>query len=229
MLPEEWTAFPADLPILYAILCAHTRERYLCCGGHAGSPARFQAAVQAGRCGNGLQGDGSEHAGGMQSTATAHREVRAQASCHHEEQQARVDGLVRACTAMQVLLGDTYHHEIKCQALCSSWGGQCSRPACRVCPAAALRLQHPAQAGAEASVCWWLPRVLACLLAFPFRQALCQTGCKAESSFLELRLPSPPPNMLPRHLRHSHHQFTAGPSAPAGMLQRQRPSQLDRI
>lgn len=127
-------------------------------------------------------------------------------------------GLVRACTAMRALLGATYHHEVKHQVLCSSWGGRCFPPARWVCPAAALRLQHPAQAGAEANVRWGLPRVLACLLTFPFHPAPCQTGCKAKSSCLELRLPSPPPNVLPRHLWHSHHPFTAGPSAPAGML-----------
>lgn len=40
MLPEEWTAFP-DLLILYAILCAHTREgeRAPRHGRHAGSHA----------------------------------------------------------------------------------------------------------------------------------------------------------------------------------------------
>lgn len=159
----------------------------------------------------------------------AHREACARADRCREERQVCVHGLVRVCTATQVLLGDTYHHEIKCQVICSSWGGRCSRPARWICPAAALHLQHPAQAGAEASVCWWLPCVLACLLAFPFHQVLCQTGCKAESSFLELCLLSLPPNMLPCHLQHSHHQFTAGPSAPAGMLPRQQPSQLGRI
>jgi len=75
-------------------------------------------------------------------------------------------------------------------------------------------------------------RVLAAALraCFParFRVPPSQTGCKAESSFPGLRRPSPPPNVLPRHLHHSHHPFTARASSPAGMLPRQRLSQLDR-
>ena len=72
---------------------------------------------------------------------------------------------------MQVLLGDTHRREIKCRALCGSWAGRCSHLARWVCPTAVLHPQHPAQAGAEVSVCWRLPCVLASLLAFVFRQA----------------------------------------------------------
>lgn len=49
----------------------------------------------------------------------------------------------------------------------------------------------------------WLP-LLVCLLASLFRQELCQTGCKAESSIAELCHPLPTTQLLPCHLRNSN-------------------------
>lgn len=160
--------------------------------------------------------------------AQSNHDTQGGACCRREEQQARVHRLVRACTAMPVLLGDTYHRKIKCQALCSSWGGRCSRPARWGRPAAALRLQHPAQAGAEASVRWWPPRArsLACSLS-RFAKRSPRQAAKLRAPSRSCAVPPRHPTCFPATSKHSHHQFTAEPSAPAGMLPRQRPSQLD--
>lgn len=110
-----------------------------------------------------LQVTGAMAQGHAWGTAT---DVRTRANRRSKERRAHVHGLVRACTAVQTLLGDTYRHGIECQVLCGSWGARCSCPTSRVCAAAA----SPAQAGTEGSVYWWSPRVLP-LLFHQARQA----------------------------------------------------------
>lgn len=125
MLPEEWTAFP-DLLILCAILCAHTRE----------GEREPQAAAQAGLWER-ARGVGSERAEG-----THRMQLRRARRCVHE--QACAQGFVHSYLSTH---GSGQPPEIHYQAKipCSSWGGCCSRPACRARPAAALHPRHQAQ------------------------------------------------------------------------------------
>lgn len=80
----------------------------------------------------------------------------------------------------------------------------------------AARRSHPplGLSRTEPGVCWWLPRCF-----FPFLRALperLRSQEAARAPFPGAAPPSPPPKALPRHLRHSHHQFTAGPPLPQG-------------
>lgn len=67
----------------------------------------------------------------------APREVRVHGGCCGEQQPACVHGLVRACTPLRVLRGDTHRCQIKCQVLWGNWDGRCSCPACWGCLAPA--------------------------------------------------------------------------------------------
>lgn len=85
-----------------------------------------------------------------------------------------------------------------CQALC--WA---------LPSGAGTVLQLPRVSRTEPGMCWWLPRCF-----FPRFSERCQSGCEArrERELLPGAAPRPPPpKALPRHLRLSHHQFTAGP------------------